>query len=500
MLCALLAAAVLERPALVDARRLAPEDQVLLATLQGQVNRMRPRLFGLFRDENVPWPSPLEKRLDVRFERMDLETALDRYRPEVAGQVLYDPEDGYSVSIATTLAGLERGVASARNLGLRTLFDARGRWPDKASAYDWALRNVLPRCDREALAYLDVKLPYFRDAIAQRRLFAVDLDPLNDPAEQALLDRVLDAFPTMSPVFGWAKASYADPNKDQNDVTVEHALVHKLSTRDLFLVPADFADNLTFFARLPAPKKLDQTRRRAPRDLAQARALVLVVISDGDNLQYNLNFMRKLWTDPDWPRVPLAWTVSPQWIELAPAVLDIYYREAAERGGLDEFVAGPSGYGYVNPGSLSPKALETFARKTGRACADADIRSVTVLDQGDRPWPVVERFIDAFAGVGLRGVWLAGMGAPAGTVRGAAHLGESVRLGASGGRVAERVNALAQERRFIFVYAHAWEASGKVLSDFADALAPDVRMVTASEMADAMRWAPALHSDAHGAR
>jgi hypothetical protein len=78
--------------------------------------------------------------------------------------------------------------------------------------------------------------------------------------------------------------------------------------------------------------------------------------------------MRTWWEDYQTLHVPLAWTISPQLVDVAPAVLQFYYQETAKLGGWSEFVAGPSGYGYVNPGSLNRVQLMEFVQQTRQAC------------------------------------------------------------------------------------------------------------------------------------
>ncbi len=489
MLAFLLAATVSLAPqvVVVDARHEDEGSQVALATLEGQVNVKTARLFVVYRDEDAPWVPVLEKRLGCRFEPMSLNQALEHFRTDVKGQVWYNPDPlfRFQVNLATTIAGLEHAIATPRDLGLKTLVDLHDNWLPKDDLTVSAIENWLPKTNLSAVAYLDDGLPFFRDLIAQKEWFVFDLDPLNNEFEKGQLAKVLARYPPLTPVFGWGSAKYADPQKGQNDVAVEDALVDRLSRRDQFLVPADFADNVSFFSRLPAPKRLEQAK--TGRKVPTARAYVTLIVSDGDNLQYDLNHMRATWSDPARPKIPLGWTVSPQWANLAPAVLDQYYQEAKERGGWDELVAGPSGFGYVNPGSMTADALGAFCKKTADASRKADLTSVVTLDQRGRRIEDVRRWVAAYGKAGVKALWLADMPPHEGEAGGTTYLGEAVRLGKDAATAARAVNGRAKDHRFTFVYVFAWELSAPMLADFVAGLDKDIAIVSPSEMAGLMR-------------
>jgi hypothetical protein len=490
MLLALAATILAQAPikfeaTLVDARKSTVSEQTTLATLQAIVNRREPRLMVLFRDESQPWVRPVEGRLGASMKVVEPTAALEGFKKQVKGQILYDPTDGFSRNLATTLAGLETSVATEKDLGLPTKADLRGKWKTRAEAYRWALAELLPRCSKKELANLDDEIPCFRDVIADRKLFTVNLDPINNVEEGQLLEEILAKFPPLTPVFGWASGKFADASKGQTDVTVEHAFVERLSKRNLLLIPSDFADNVTLFAQLPVMEKPRQSRRSILSDLGKAH--VCLIVSDGDNLQYNLNKMRELWTSAGWPRVPLGWTISPQWAELAPALLDLYYQEAAQRGGTDEFVMGPSGLAYVNPGSMTPASLKEFAKRTVKASKTADLRSVVTLDRRDRPRAEIETFLKAYSDAGLAMVWLADMPPYQGTSGRMPYLGESVRLGGDGRAAARAVKESLKASKQVFVYVHAWELTAPNLASFVDELGDAARLVTPSEMVSLIR-------------
>ncbi|MEV1023207.1 GxGYxYP domain-containing protein [Streptomyces sp. NPDC050264] len=142
-----------------DVSALDGHDQLLLTTLQGVVNRRDPRLYFNFDTSKIDlrWLPGTGARVTHHTDALDL---VGKYRDEVRGAVLIDPDVPDSVNIATTLAGLKNAVAAtaeqAREHHLRTVTDLRGRFdPDDVLAtYRWQLDQLFPHCGHALLAGL----------------------------------------------------------------------------------------------------------------------------------------------------------------------------------------------------------------------------------------------------------------------------------------------------------------------------------------------------------
>jgi GxGYxY sequence motif in domain of unknown function N-terminal/GxGYxYP putative glycoside hydrolase C-terminal domain len=479
----------------VDARKLGFPQRLLLDSLQALANSNASALFVMQRTEDASWLAAMEKQLGKTFDTISADEALDRFGAN-ASQVIYDSGQHWNLSIATTLAGLHRALLTDQKLdGHEIAFDCRNRWTNKLEAYRWALTELLPQCHRSQLIYLDEGLSFLRDYAMQQKLFVLNLDPLNDPQEIKLLDEILGKFPAQTRVFGWASGAYARKAKGQNDVTVEVALVRRLSQRGMMLVPADFASNLSFYTQTgPYVGKLAQQRLHRDFKFQTGKRYVLLVVSDGDNLQYDLGAMRAQW-EKERPQVPVAWSISPQLAEAGPAVLQTYYQEAAARGGWDEFVAGPSGYAYVNPGSMTTTRLAAFIGSTRRACQKADIKSIVIVDDSSRPPTQVAGFINAYASAKFDGLWLAAMPRYVGAMKGTAFLNERFRLGRNNpAEVAQQVKQVKTDSPFVMIYVNEWEKVGDVIRDFVQGLDDSCVLVSPTEMADLIRQCPSLNA------
>jgi len=486
----------------VDARELGNPQKLQLASLQAIVNENSPVLFTIWDKEDLSWLKAMEKELGANCEQISVDDALARLGAN-ARQVLYDPKQFWGITVATTVAGVNHAILTEWDLHRKTAFDCRNLWTSKAEAYRWALTELLPQCDHSQLAYLNEELFAIRDYAIQKKLFVLSLDPLNDPQDIELLNETLAKFPAQTRVFGWATGDYARKEMGQSPVAVEDALVSRLSSRGMMLIPSDFAANLSFYDQT-APYIGKLTQQHLDRDIQfqAGKRYVLLVNSDGDNVQFDLRGMRQEWEAfqkerPNIPRIPVAWTISPSLVDVAPAVLQIYYQEATAAGGLDEFVAGASGYAYVNPGSMSGVNLNGFVHLTQRACEQADISSIVILDNGGRPPAQVAYFINAYATANFNGLWLAAMPRYVGAMKGTAFLSERIRIGdKTGGEVAQDVKTQDIKSNgidypFFMIYGGI---TPEFLRDFRNNLDGSCVVVSPTEMADLIRqWNVSLN-------
>lgn len=101
-------------------------------------------------------------------------------------------------------------------------------------------------------------------------------------------------------------------------------------------------------------------------------------MTDGDNIQWLVGgFNSSQWFGyTDRGNIPMGWTVSPSFAELAPSVLHAYFQEASH---VDEFIAGPSGIGYSFADIMPEHLRKQFVLTTAEAMSKADLKIVNVL-------------------------------------------------------------------------------------------------------------------------
>ena len=146
--------------------------------------------------------------------------------------------------------------------------------------------------------------------------------------EKAVFEKFLkDMTPGNGLVLGW--------------YTTERSGITTVTAYGLSTLPADLFISSTFYSgtdhNIAIPSVPDKPE-------LENKMYVAIYISDGDNIQYNQRYMRKLWDQKKNVRgqVPLNWTISPALVDVAPAMMNYYYTTATEK---DCFVCGPSGLG-----------------------------------------------------------------------------------------------------------------------------------------------------------
>lgn len=142
---------------IADIEPLSGDEQLLLGTLQGVVNRKRPELYLYYDEADRAWPASLDVR---QRERSDALTLLPEYLDRTAGAVVYDPDARDSINVATTIAGLRGAVVASPSLaeahGLDVIEDLRGEFSGmtKVDIYRWQLEHLWPRCEQRLITGL----------------------------------------------------------------------------------------------------------------------------------------------------------------------------------------------------------------------------------------------------------------------------------------------------------------------------------------------------------
>ena len=397
-----------------DLTDLPGSQQMLFSTLQGVINRARPRIYliqdRLERNRRTSWLRQLDVPHTVH---ADLWALLDKFAGQVRGTVVYDPAIPDTINVATTIAGLRRAVVATprlahrleRNYHLRVIEDLRDRFTDRMDAYSWQFEHLWPKTTHRMLVGLPPGSgasgiePFgkLRDYAVANRAMVVWLDA-TVPTERALFAEILADMPPVSPYVGWLPS----------DVAGEASGVELLSENSVYLVPADWFDNMTVFSgsccrRVPGSEP-------SPIRALQNEIYVTFTFSDGDNLQFDQHTMRVLWHDGARGTVPMNWTISPLLWDAAPAILR-YYLETATRNDL--LVAGVSGAGYASPTPWPDATFQPFAEQTGTYMNRADLDIVHVLNwvggqQVEMSQAESQAYIDGAGPLGIQLNWGAG--------------------------------------------------------------------------------------------
>ncbi len=145
--------------------------RLLLSTLQGIVNRSEPRIYLLENEEEgkTTWLNDLHVPY---VQHKDPWQLVKKYKNEVKGLIIYDPQVPDSINVATTLAGLKDAVVAGPELAaklqaapykLKVLEDLRGKFKDRLDAYTWQYEHLWNQTTHRMLVGLSpdtsIKIP-----------------------------------------------------------------------------------------------------------------------------------------------------------------------------------------------------------------------------------------------------------------------------------------------------------------------------------------------------
>ena len=367
----------------MSAAGLSDQERVMFCTLQGIVNRTRPRIILYNHNEEAQtlWPQAHKLRTAV-IPKGDPYKLVELFKDEVKGLVLYSNElsDHYA-NVAVTIAGLDRllpvtaevrAKLVANGLDLPVMVDLTElTMSDVADIYTYLYDNYWSRCNHRLLISERPTIPYVHDIGVACGSACVWLDPRNSK-ERRVLDKMLrDLTPGRDFVLGW----YAEERSGVGEATR-----YGLST-----VPGDFFENATVYSAVSIPVKIAPVPKR-PK-LAN-KVYATIYISDGDNIQYCQHAMAKIFNQNGRGKMAMNWTISPALADISPSMLNYYYGRATVN---DCFVSGPSGMGYSMPfnglasvsGSWYSKSgttLTPYTQLTQRYIEKTGLRVITIWD------------------------------------------------------------------------------------------------------------------------
>ena len=362
-----------------DLRGASNEVQLSAATMAGLINRPEPMVYQIITDEDAIWLKELLGDIPQESSPTSgdgvLEGMLIPFRSCVQGMIIYDPNFIDSINIATTMAGQndcivvspDQAAALQQPYNLPVHTDLRNQhWSSRSQAYDWARQNLLTGASSHAVAGLNPMTTALRSFLVANRIFVYWLDS-SSTAEQSLVEQIYNVFPAEAVHLGW----FID----------EPSGVKLTSNAALPVLATDFSTNLEVWASVPATTSIAQSHPGGQvGSIDSSRVYVSFTVSDGDNLQYVQHRMLQRWQDPARGSFPLGWTISPVLSQAAPAMAAYYVRTATAN---DEFIAGPSGAGYMYPSQWPQQQLASFLQRTVQMMRSMNLTTLEVLDVSD---------------------------------------------------------------------------------------------------------------------
>jgi len=211
----------------IDVTNASGDDKLMLASLQGIVNREQPRIYlieGNPSEGKYTWLKDSKVPYTIVTDEAGL---VAKYKDEVKGLIIYDPNLPDSINVATTMAGIENGIVVSPEFAQKfegepykfpVLEDLRGRFANRLDAYTWEFEHLWSKTTHRMLIGLSpntgVGVPpnnwdsfqtilqepnQIRDA-SNRKVYDMDLSQYL--GKDAVFVRFQDAFPQD----GWGPA------------------------------------------------------------------------------------------------------------------------------------------------------------------------------------------------------------------------------------------------------------------------------------------------------
>jgi hypothetical protein len=343
------------------------ESRALVASLQGLVAKGSSEQIFIEEDGgDTVWKNYLKSRYGVILNDRysSWQELLTRFKGHVSGYLLYDmsgnPE---SLNVATSLSGPMNALPvdksqeqQVRSLGLTQL--------------------VLDVSDKdEKWAYTTYSHLFSRTTAAE----------LNSNVYHQLRDyaTLTNSFTFYDGVTDWRKQvlSELDPGATLMGFgNHEFNMIRQASQEGVTSIPTDLAANLSVLSSVHSTEGLRQKASPAPAQATQRKHYVSFVVSDGDNVAWNLRGLNQYYRNPDRGSFDVGYGVSPSLVNLAPAALRWYYENASSGKARDTFIAGPSGNGYVFPSRMPPDELQSFVGRLNTNMGAADLGIAEILD------------------------------------------------------------------------------------------------------------------------
>lgn len=380
-----------------DVSLLDPSQQLLFSVLQGIANKTGPNIYLLGLEGSEPGANEteslwLKEIVSHKPNYLSVDTILQKYIHRVNGLILWDSRLAlHTQNLATTLAGTYNYLPVSAQLAnwnllskfnLKVKIDLRKKnFKNGIEAYTWLLSKK--RLNQTQISgppvwignilNTDTLRTSLRDWIVSENGFAFEL-LVENLSDLIYLPQLLNYFNNYSTVYGYLY--YDDSVYRKTGIAFnEYTAVSTLSKSNKALVATSNATNLSVYSKIKSPYIKPKWVFSKP-PISQNTTFISFGFTDGDNVGYNLQHLRKyLWDDPLRGSFPMSFSVSPYLAELAPGAYSYYTRSMTDNENL---IMGPSGAGYVYPSDL--KNLLQYLKSTKILMNLTGLDAVWILD------------------------------------------------------------------------------------------------------------------------
>lgn len=402
-----------------------------IEAIQGLANRTGPNMmfgpsdFSAAADRpggwwNQNWKDIYEKEYGFEFETMTgFHNLLERFKGLIKGYVIFDPTIDGTRCVAMTLAGTDdllpvtKEMLAGRTynvttplkdiLNVEVKYDLTGKFTDSVEIYEWALENVMPKCNRKfAHTPSGPDVDGIRVGLGPFRSF--DWTIMN----KGFIFNLTLLYDDMKSFAGHDGRTIVKGNKRHADMY--RKILSRLEKPAMIFGYGEFewewfmllgeyghleyhwGDNMSFHNKVkPNHSPVLQKKHYSPETtrLPKDKYYICFITSEGDTMKGPLPFFFRSWLGKDRGCVPMNWTFHPM-MKYWPALMEYYYQNATEN---DYFIA-CSIYNFESPNFklCTDYQIPDFA--------EADLRTVALLSRG-RPAGTLEYFAEKAKLIGI---------------------------------------------------------------------------------------------------
>ena len=363
----------------IDLRGKDLKIRLLALSLQGVVNKDKPRVYVIWESKNLDPPASKrwleyykEKQWIKDYKLITLQEALRKYKEYVKGIVMYDPDFLPSIDVAVSLAGVydliivHPNISSLlREYGYEVKYDLRelnrNYWHnDRKEMYKWLLEKVMPLASKDALFLYPVDTEFIAlvrscliDYAVANKIVAVDFKVAKTVNGRLVINREdLKLFHEfLSKLNPFAKLiGYPFPAE------LEVPTIRFISMHNVVGVLGSFeAPNYSVHSKIGKGNiRLSQEAKSII--LNKSKIYIALFISDlGLNSIHN--FYYGLWLNENRGKIPLNWWLDSITLEFAPGILQYYIETSTP----NDYFYSANVYGRITPSDF--KDLRTYLEK-----------------------------------------------------------------------------------------------------------------------------------------
>jgi len=386
----------------VDVRGEPLERLLLIASLQGIVNRDKPRLYLVYEAKGIT-PTPSEHWLDyyrlkgwIEYTTITYEEALQKYKDFTNGLVVWDDQLYATVDLAQGLAATQDLLIAHESLlpllqqtGYSIVEDLRGKFKDTLAVHQEIINGVLPKAtkdiiynfpsdDRYTVLYRMALLDY---AVSMRACsFGLRVDI---PDQKSLLETMFNQLNRFAVLVGYCSpASLERP-------TVEFCSKHEVVT----MIGSFMAFNYSFHRHIGKRASLKQDHITSyPVD--KNKIYIALCLSDlGLNSMQSLYY--EMWESSDRGRIKLSWWMNPLVLDFCPGIAAYYYESKTAN---DYFYAAHAA-GRIRPSDFP--SLDEYLQRSRDGLLRADLKVICFSDHTVKDRSVLQAYSDTLGDIAL---------------------------------------------------------------------------------------------------